>query len=371
MENPEQNLKTSDPDGENTVVVSDFESTIVIADGGEDENNNLLATLPLKPQERYKFIRSIGFGGMKGVLLVHDRDTGRDVAMAIMPDFRDRPVHDLNRFVREAKITASLEHPNIVPVYDIGIDALGSPFFTMKYLHGCTLAMVLRKLRFRDAETMAEYPQSRLLQIFLRVCNAVAFAHSRDICHFDLKPGNIYCGDFGEVQVIDWGLAGSGGEVTENGQLKGTPGYIAPELLSSGGKAGKTSDIYALGAILYAILTLDSPNAGLPQQEILRRAAAGKIAPPSLAGQQVSSGLEAICMKAMATDPKERYRSAVELRKEIQESLSGYAAKAEKASFWRNAQLFIRRNIYTVIIFVLLVISAGLAYLALHLYKQI
>ncbi len=372
MEKPEQNLKPSETDGESTVVIGGSESTVVISDGAnDDDSNNLLESLPLKPQERYKFIRSIGFGGMKGVLLVHDRDTGRDVAMAIMPDFRDRPVRDLNRFVREAKITAGLEHPNIVPVYDIGIDALGSPFFTMKYLHGCTLAMILRKLRSRDPEIESEYPQSRLLQVFLRVCNAVAFAHSRGICHFDLKPGNIYCGDFGEVQVIDWGLAGSGGDVMENGQLKGTPGYMAPELLTSGGKAGKASDIYALGAILYAILTLDSPHAGLPQQEVLRRTAAGKLVPPSLAGQQVPPGLEAICLKAMAFTPGERYGSAVELRKEIQETLSGYAAKAEKASLLRNMLLFIRRNVYAVIIFVLLLISAGLAYLVLHLYKQI
>ena len=140
MEKPSQNLNDSERNAE--------QKTVVVGDEVADlQGDDLLASLPLKPQERYKFIRSIGFGGMKGVLLVHDRDTGRDVAMAIMPDFRDRPAHDLNRFVREALITARLEHPNIVPVYDLGIDALGSPFFTMKYLHGSSLAVVLRRLR--------------------------------------------------------------------------------------------------------------------------------------------------------------------------------------------------------------------------------
>ncbi|MBR2345720.1 MAG: serine/threonine protein kinase [Lentisphaeria bacterium] len=363
METPNRNWNMSDPNTENTVVISD--------ENREFDGDDLLATLPLKPQDRYKFIRSIGFGGMKGVLLVHDRDTGRDIAMAIMPDFRDRPIRDLNRFVREARITASLEHPNIVPVYDIGIDALGSPFFTMKYLHGCTLAMILHRLRSGDPETIQDYSQNRLMQVFLRVCNAVAFAHSRNICHFDLKPGNIYCGDFGEVQVIDWGLAGPESDACESGRMKGTPGYMAPELLVTGGKAGKSSDIYALGAILYAILTLDSPCAGLPQQEILRRTAAGKIEPPSLVGQNVSSGLEAICLKAMALRPEDRYANAVELRREIQETLSGYAAKAENASAMRNALLFVRRNIYAVIIFVLLLITGLLTYLVLHFYKQI
>lgn len=363
MEKPNQNLNDAERDNEHTVVIAD--------EGAEPDGDNLLETLPLKPQDRYKFIRSIGFGGMKGVLLVHDRDTDRDVAMAIMPDFRDRPVRDLNRFVREAMITARLEHPNIVPVYDIGIDALGSPFFTMKYLHGSTLAVVLKRLRSGDEKTRQEFPQVRLLQIFQRVCNAVAFAHSKGICHFDLKPGNIHCGDFGEVQVIDWGLAGPETETGESERMKGTPGYMAPEMLIPGGKAGKASDIYALGGILYAILTLDSPLAGLPQQEVLRRTASGRIGPPSRSGQPVSPGLDAICMKAMARDPADRYAGAVDLRREINEILSGYAAQAEQASFWRNTLLFLRRNIYAVVIFILLLISGALAYLALHLYRQI
>ncbi len=366
MEKPSQNLKEFEHDIENTVVIDD--------DQEQKSGDSLLSTLPLKPQDRYKFIRSIGFGGMKGVLLVHDRDTGRDVAMAIMPDFRDRPVSDLNRFVREAQITAKLEHPNIVPVHDIGIDASGSPFFTMKYLRGSTLAVILRRLRSGDVETASYYNQNRLLQIFMRVCNAVAFAHSRGICHFDLKPGNIHCGDFGEVQVIDWGLSGEEGDSGRIERIKGTPGYMAPELIVPGGgavKAGKAADIYALGCILYAILTLDSPLAGLPQPEILRRSVAGKIDPPSLLEAQVPPGLEAICLKAMALDPRDRYETATQLRREINASLSGYAAEAEKASMVRNTLLFIRRNISAVIIFILLVLSGVLAYIALHFYKQI
>ena len=324
-----------------------------------------------KTNRQYKFIRSIGFGGMKAVLLVYDMDTGREVAMAMMPDFQNRSQADLTRFMYEARITARLEHPNIIPVYDMGLDKQGAPFFTMKYLHGCTLAMILHRLRNNDPEASQEYPQNRLVQVFLRVCNAVAFAHSRNICHFDLKPGNIYCGDFGEVQVIDWGLAGHESESGESGKMKGTPGYMAPELLSPSGKVGKSSDIYALGAILYAILTLDSPGAGMAQQEVLRRTAAGKIDPPSFYNSNISPSLEAICMKAMALRPEDRYNSAVELRREIQETLSGYAAKAENASVWRNILLFIRRNIYTVIIFILLMTTGLLAYLVLHLHKQI
>ena len=363
MEKQKLNLTVpEEPDSEPTVILQDDESK-------NPDPDNLLASLPLKPQERYKFIRSIGFGGMKGVLLVNDRDTGRDVAMAIMPDFRDRPLRDLNRFVREAKITAKLEHPNIVPVYDIGIDASGSPYFIMKYLRGCTLSVILQRLRAGDPETVEKFPQLRLLQLFLRVCNAVDFAHSMNICHFDLKPGNVHVGDFGEVQVIDWGLSG---DVSTGvaGQIKGTPGYMAPELISGKGTPDKAVDIYALGGILYAILTLDSPFAGLPQAEVLRRAAAGKLVPPSLCGQQISPVLEAICLKAMAWDPAERYQSVAEMRSDINALLSGYATIAEKATVLRNTMLFLRRNIYPVIIFLLLAVSGYLAYLAWYWYTH-
>ena len=361
MEKPNPILNAPESDAEATVIFND--------DPNEGcDGDNLLASLPLKPQDRYRFIRSIGFGGMKGVLLVHDRDTGRDVAMAIMPDFRDRPVNDLNRFVREAWITAKLEHPNIVPVYDIGIDMSGSPFFTMKYLRGATLAVVLKRLRSGDKETLENFPQSRLVQLFVRICNAVAFAHSKDICHFDLKPGNIHCGDFGEVQVIDWGLAG---DISTGvaGQIKGTPGYMAPELISGTYPPGKAADIYALGAILYAILTLDSPLAGCSQQEILRRTVSGRIPAPSLEGTQLPLALEAICQKAMALDPKERYSSAIELRSDVNAALAGYATAAEDASAMRNMILFLRRNITHVIIVMLLVLSGMLALLAWYLYR--
>jgi len=340
------------------------DATVVIDNGSTDgECRDCLESLPLKSQSRYKFIRSIGFGGMKGVLLVHDRDTGRDVAMAIMPDFRDRPLQDLNRFVREAQITAKLEHPNIVPVYDIGIDMSGSPFFTMKYLRGSSLAVVLKRLRAGDMEMMEKFPQSRLLQFYLRVCNAVAFAHSMGICHFDLKPGNIHCGDYGEVQVIDWGLAGDISTGLPN-QIKGTPGYMAPELVSGTGKPGKAADIYALGGILYAILTLDSPLAGLPQQEILRRTVAGKIPQPSLLVPRLLPALEAVCMKAMALNPADRYSDPMEIRSDINAILAGYAAQAEQASAMRNCFLFLRRNLAAVTIIILLILSGVLAYLA-------
>ena len=362
METPNRNSSQFNGNAEQTIVIAGQETV----DAGIDA----VASLPLKPQERYKFIRSIGFGGMKGVLLVHDQDTGRDVAMAIMPDFRDRPRHDLNRFVREAQITARLEHPNIVPVYDIGVDSSGSPFFTMKYLHGRTLAMILRNKQ--DGRDDDSYPQERLLQILIRICNAVAFAHSKGICHLDLKPGNIFCGDFGEVQVIDWGLAAAEDDDFDRGILQGTPGYMSPEFIRSGGKErpGKAADIYAIGAILYAILTNGAPFAGLPQQEILRRQVEGRIKPPSAYTHDFIYSLEAVCMKALAVDPADRYQSVLELRREIFACIDGYPTQAEQKSQWRQTVLYIKRH-WSMLAIAALLILVGILATLLVIYKKL
>lgn len=339
---------------------SNAEQTLLISDcsvGNNDVEEDALSLLPVKSQERYKFIRSVGFGGMKGVLLVHDQDTGRDVAMAIMPDFRDRPRRDLNRFVREAYITAKLEHPNIVPVHDIGIDGSGSPYFTMKYLHGQTLAMILHQ-RQRGIDN--GYSQRRLIQVLIRVCNAVAFAHSKGICHLDLKPGNIHCGEFGEVQVLDWGLAAAAEDDFDRGLLQGSPGYMSPEFIRSKGMEhpGVAADVYAIGAILYVILANDTPFAGLPQQEILRRQVEGRIIPPSKLNNQIDPGLEAICLKAMSVEPEDRYQSVMELRKEITACIAGFPTQAENPSSLRRMTLYVKRN-WSMAVIILLLILVG------------
>ena len=337
--------------------------------GGDDGVGvcEALESLPVKPQERYRFIRSIGFGGMKSVLLVRDADTGREVAMAIMPDFRERPRRDLERFVREARLTAKLEHPNIVPVHDLGIDRSGSPYFTMKYLHGQSLASVLRRLRKNDPEAVERFNLVRLLQIFIRICNAIEFAHSRGVGHFDLKPENVNIGEFGEVVVLDWGLARRFEQDDSDGRNKGTPGYMAPELISAGGPpADARSDIYSLGGILYAMLALTNPLSRLPVEEVLRRTVTGEVIPPSDAapeGRYVPGALEAICMKAMALQPGQRYGSVSELREDIFAFQTGYAPKAENASPLKHAGLFIGRNMFIVLILLTLLLASALLYI--------
>ena len=356
MKNSSENVSSG-----NTLIV---ESS---AAPGEEGGRGFFSALPLKPQDRYKFIRSIGFGGMKGVLLVHDRDTDREMAMAIMPDFRERSASELERFAREAYMTARLEHPNIVPVYDIGIDESGSPFFTMKYLRGLSLETLLQRLKRGDTPENKEFPLSRLLLIYLRICNAVGFAHSRGICHMDLKPSNVKIGDFGETFVFDWGLAcqlDENGSITQElGGMRGTPGYMAPEQfdLRSGFAPGVRSDIFSLGAILYSILALASPFGKGPVEEIARQTVSGRIPKPSEKAPDfwsVPASLEAVALKAMSPHPLDRYTSVKALRDDIIAFSGGFATKAERASTLKKSRLFINRHFLLFIILILLALLA-------------
>ena len=201
----------------------------------------------------------LGRGGMGEVVLVRDRTIGRDVALKRLRDGAPTP-DAVARFLREATIQARLDHPAIVPVHELGHDAAGRPYFTMKRLAGTTLA---RRLH-------APGPLQPLLRAFVEVCHAVAFAHARGVVHRDLKPANIMLGDYGEVYVLDWGLArvladaelasGSRDDLpatpgtTQAGELLGTPGYMAPEQVIDARASERPADVYSLGAILRDIL---------------------------------------------------------------------------------------------------------------------
>ncbi len=340
------------------------------------------AELPRKSNQRYKFIRSIGFGGMKAVLLVHDEDTGREVAMAMMPDFRNRPATDVIRFNREARICALLEHPNIVPVHDMGTDMSGAPFFTMKYLRGQSLAAMMRK--YKQGDESIDFSLSTALRIYIRVCNALEFAHSKGILHLDIKPDNVNVGAFGEVTVIDWGLAEAvkgnrenfseahamlaDFRSTQNGIAKGTPGYMSPEQAAGlNDVLDQRSDIYGLGGLLYTMLVLHSPLSGVSVENILEATIRGEIPPPSqcaLETRPVPEALEAICRKAMAHNPAERYQTVQELREDIEAFRSGYAPKALNASTLTRTAFFVSRNLLvTLMAAVILILGGALIYL--------
>ncbi len=342
----------------------------------EEPPSGTVPELAKKSNQRYKFIRSIGFGGMKAVLLVLDTDTGREVAMAMMPDFRERPAGDLTRFVREARMTARLEHPNIVPVHDIGMDLSGAPFFTMKYLRGRSLATFLRQVRRNEPEAVQEYTVERAMQIYTRVCNATVFAHSQRILHLDIKPDNVNLGNYGEVLLLDWGLATAMPDPAENGDdvappgrttAKGTPGFMAPEQATGeSARFDERTDVYALGALLYTMLTLQCPLAGKSVDEMLQLTMRGEIPPPSevAPGRSIPAALEAICRKAMQLNPENRYPNAAELRADIQAFNAGFATEAEHASPLRKTALFINRNLLeTIMAVIIAMLGAAVLYL--------
>ena len=285
---------------------------------------------------RYEIGQLIGEGGMGEVLLALDQRIGREVAVKRTrtpnPSREER-----SRFLREALVQGRLEHPAIVPVHDMSIDANGRPFFVMKRLTGESMSDVLQRLRSGEESDEAQ-TRRKLLRAFAEVCLAVELAHARGIIHRDLKPANIMLGDFGEVYVIDWGIARAVTEPddtgtppsgqhdlklstgdTRQGTVLGTPAYMAPEQLA-GDRAGPAADIYALGCILYEIA------AGSPLHGRLRsigEALSPIDAKPSSRRPDSPPELDAICERACAIEATTRYPTARALGSAVQAFLDG------------------------------------------------
>lgn len=313
--------------------------------------------------EKYLNPNILGVGGMKEIIVCTEKESRRRVALAI-PRFDDP--QEQKKFMDEARLTARLEHPNIIPVHEVGTTSDGKPYFVMKLASGLTLAKILRKLREQDPEFSEKYPLSVLLDIFLKICNAVEFAHSENVSHLDLKPDNIQIGDFGEVLILDWGLAIEhklatkeadpektqrfikNEHNTQDGIVKGTPEYMAPEqALGLNSSRGPKCDIYALGAILYAMMTFHAPVSGQNRNEIIQNAAEGKILTPrkqETGGRHIPQVLQFVAFKAMNRAPSKRYASAKALAIDVESYLKGYPTVAENAGFFTKLLLFLKRE---------------------------
>lgn len=291
--------------------------------------------------DRYTIRKQVGKGAMGEVHLCKDNRIGRDVAMKVILPSAQSDAQARARFVREARVQGQLEHPAIAPVYDLGIDPAGAIFFTMKYLRGMTLAQIIRGLRNNEANAVTQYSRRRLLTAFASACLAVDFAHSRGVVHRDLKPSNIMLGDFGEVYVLDWGIAkikepDQEGVRVENtldedvqtaaGKILGTFGYLAPEqALGRGAALDKRSDIYSLGAILFELLTLEPLHKKGSWTDMLQSTLKGVSAKASERAPdvEVPPELEAICVKATKLEAADRYTSAREMHDAVERYLSG------------------------------------------------
>jgi serine/threonine protein kinase len=282
---------------------------------------------------------------MGSVHAVRDLGLLRIAAMKVLaPDLATRP-REVQRFVREAQITAQLDHPNIAPVYEIGTDRSGNRYFTMKRIEGDTLADWIgrtgRQAGF--SETLSD-----MMAAFLKVCEAVAFAHSRGVLHCDIKPGNILVGPFGQVYLVDWGLAIVGpmrslpdalspliiaGEANLDvgGGPCGTPSFMSPEqAMGARARFDERTDVFGLGAVLYNILTAAPPYDSDDLATCLDKATACVVTfPPGDPTAPLPIGLCRIVKRAMARDPNDRYQTVAELKKDIEMTMRGFPLGAE------------------------------------------
>ncbi len=316
-----------------------------------------LAPQPLEERgfdARYSPGKMLGRGGMGEVRQCEDRRIGREVAVKVMRGQAAALSDGAARFVREARIQGQLEHPAIVPVHDLGVGPDGSPYFTMKRLRGMTLEQILTAQQRGDASALEQHSRRKLLGVFATVCHAIEFAHARGVLHRDLKPSNIMLGDFGEVYVLDWGVARVAGApdhadagadgatpaavlatsspgtvtpaATAYGAVLGTPGYMSPEQLrGEHDKLDARADVYALGAILFELLTLTPLHARNATDVIMASTLAGADARACTRAPQrdIAPELEAICIRATATDASARYPSARELVADLERYLDG------------------------------------------------
>jgi serine/threonine protein kinase len=281
----------------------------------------------------YEIVDKIGQGGMASVYLAKDRKLDRQVALKVLdiPEAADAPK---SRLLEEARIIARLEHPGIVPVHDLGVLPDGRFYYVMKLVRGTRL----------DEEATTPRDLSSSLRAFERICQAVAFAHAHGVIHRDLKPQNIMVGPFGEVLVLDWGVAklvggvessASGaamqsGQVSDNhtahGTVIGTPGYMAPEQ-SRGEIANidERTDVYALGGILYFLLTRHHP------------APEGTVISPRKLDSSIPKPLEATCLKAVSAHPANRYQSVSDLSSDVARYLSQLPVSAYREGIFDTA----------------------------------
>ena len=396
------------------------ESSEMLAAALWDPDLGLAPVRAVLEGKKYKVLGTIGRGGMGVVHQARDLRIVRNVAMKVIKTSSQFSRENVLRFVDEAQLTGQLQHPNIIPVYELGLDEYREVFYTMKYVKGTTLDQVLRRIREREEEAIRKYPLATLLTVFQKICDGVAYAHSMGVVHRDLKPDNVMIGEYGEVLVMDWGLAkkmASGmheehlgdtkpqmppsdlrGFETLNGLIVGTPPYISPE--AARGELDlidARSDIFVLGTILYAILTLRPPFPGKEFGELIEQIVSGQFTHPTsysqpvnplrqseppppgpdgvncvlshLPGRRVPEGLAAIIMKAMATERSSRYQTVAELQADILSWQGGFAPKAERAGIARQMILWAGRHKGNVLLFGIffVVLNAALAVFVLSL----
>ncbi|MEZ5965384.1 MAG: serine/threonine-protein kinase [Planctomycetota bacterium] len=279
---------------------------------------------------RYRVLGAVARGGMGTVLRVHDATLDRELALKVS----HHHVH-VAEAVAEARLVGGLWHPGVVPVHDAGMTGDGRAWFTMELVRGDSLHHAIDRHHAGDPA----WPRARLVEVLVRVCDTVAFAHARGVAHRDLKPTNVMIGAFGEVLVLDWGLA----LADADGAAMGTPSFLAPEQLAGAGGEPRRADVYALGAILHQVLSgcppYLEPGRAAPAAAVIERVRRGP--PPEPRGP---TELLAIRAAAMARDPERRYASAAELADDLRRFAAQRVVRAWRTGALAEAGKWVARN---------------------------
>jgi serine/threonine protein kinase len=324
--------------------------------------------LVTKGQRRYEPVRRLGEGGFGEVLGARDNDIGRNVALKrLRPEMRAPAV--LARFAEEVRTIGSLEHPNIVPIHDVGVEENGDYYFVMKYVDGLTLETIIEKLHAGDAETHARFGVERRVQIFIGLLEAVAFAHSKGVVHRDIKPANVMVGEYGEVVLMDWGIAKrlrdadaalpadqptllspaspsskapSRGTLfqTRVGEIIGTPAYMSPEQ-ARGATIDERSDVYSLSVLFYELLTLRHPLASVKTLPEMLHAVGHEPFPPAYSIDHphqppVAAELSWFLEKGLQKNPADRYAGAPEMIARLEQRAEGIIPVQCPATFMKR-----------------------------------
>jgi serine/threonine-protein kinase len=317
--------------------------------------------------QRFRILRFHARGGLGAVSVAFDGELRREVALKqILEEHADDPA-SRRRFIGEAEITGSLEHPGIVPVYGLGTDGRGRPYYAMRLIGGESLKAAISRfhadLALKSDPGRRSLELRRLLRRYIDVCNAVEYAHSRGVIHRDLKPANIILGRHGETLVVDWGLAksvgradpstgertivpsSSGSSETLPGSALGTPGFMSPEQARGElDQLGPRSDVYGLGATLYCLLTGRPPFEGEDAGAVLAAVQEDDLARPTRLDPSIDPALEAVCLKAMAREPKVRYGSARSLAEDVERWMADEPVTAWREPILRRAARWARRH---------------------------
>jgi serine/threonine protein kinase/tetratricopeptide (TPR) repeat protein len=354
-------------------------------------------------ETRFQILRRHAKGGLGEVFVARDDELHREVALKVIQEPFADDAGSRERFLREAEITGRLEHPGIVPVYGLGLNSRGQPYYAMRFIRGVSLKEAINDYH-RPAEDRAAGRTSKqdtlalreLLSRFLAACDAISYAHSRGILHRDLKPTNIMLGPFGETLVVDWGLAKpigrppdidatpegtlrpsseDGFAATTYGAVHGTPSFMPPEQARGDiDHLGPASDVYGLGATLYYLLTGSRPFEG-DRQTILANVVQGRFPSPRRLKPSIPVPLEAICLKAMRTAPAERYHSVAELTKDLKHWLADEPTAAYPESAADRLARWSRRHrtqtaAATVALLAVAVVSTAAAFTTLQALKN-